>query len=244
MRYNDSLPEDNPEKKGSSYYDLNVPAEGRYRDLDKYLGVTNRFGRIGILKKFLAGTLVLLFAMFMFGVAAYNIFGLGVGSLRWVALLLLVPEFYAVYYYANWLKRINIPPVDLLSLKNIIEHDGIEAVYTDFENAEDFGKESRIGRQYMFIQNKTVIRINDIRKIDSIIINLNTAGHSAGEGIYPAFGVLVNDELGEREYPVARLKVHSDKSDEFKKLKDMINERYDTIMPLEIDDRKGYWPWD
>lgn len=244
MRYSADLPENYGEKKGLSYYDMASLAEGRYKDLDKYLMITKRFGKNRLIKKFMAGTLLLLVVLAMFGIAGHNIFKLDVGVLRWGALLFAAPMVYAVYYYAKWLGGINIPPMDLQSLENIIEHDGIEKLYADYKNAEDFGKESRIGRHYIFIQNKTVIRINDIRKIDAVIVNLNAnPGHSIS-GIYPAFGIFVDDELGEREYPVARLMVHSSKSDEFKALNDMINERYDMLLPLDVDDSKGYRPWD
>lgn len=240
-------------KNELTYYDMGDRMSNMYRPIDEYLTMTKRFSpsairRSNMGKLMMIGPFCLLSVFIIFII--FNTKDMDMGMKLVISLIPLVFFLFTGYALRYIIKEWNTPHPDMLSCRNILDRDGLENVYKDFQTAKDLNERLRIGARYLFIKNVTVIRLADITKTDLDIIRDDESG-----GVF--FTVFVKDELGDRKYHLKDLSrtiglkdmltIGSDNglkdkiksSDSYRYLDSAIEERRKRLETLDIEGLPG-----
>lgn len=217
------------DKQELSYYDMGDKMANMYRPIDVYLGMTKRFSHSAIKKDFIGKLLMIgpfwLLSIFIFCVV-WNTKDMDVATKLVISIIPLVFFLFTGGALIYIIKNYNTPHPDMLSCRNILDHDGLEEIYKDFQTAKDLMNCCRIGERYLFIKNATVIRISDITKTDVDIIR-----DDESSSYY--FTVFVKDELGESKHHIKEL------SSELR-LRDLLHIKSDEQLRQYVKNTNGY----
>lgn len=189
------------DKQELSYYDMGDKMANMYRPIDVYLGMTKRFSHSAIKKDFIGKLLMIgpfwLLSIFIFCVV-WNTKDMDVATKLVISIIPLVFFLFTGGALIYIIKNYNTPHPDMLSCRNILDRDGPEAVYKDFQTAKTVNERLRIGERYLFIKDGTVLRLRDITKTDPDIIR-------GDDGSSCYYTVFVRDELGKRKHHLKEL---------------------------------------
>lgn len=188
-------------KERMSYYDIDRRTAQMYAPIDEYLRQTKRFSPRAMKRKYNLG--IALYSLFILILILMCIACIVFGP---VVNVLIVSGSLAVtigFVLRHHIKHFGeTPHPDMLTCENIIDRDGLENVYNDFCYASDFTKLSRLGRYYVFIKNKTLVRIKDV-ELTQLIVKEHT--DEDGTTYTYHFSIHVRDELGYRIYDLEDL---------------------------------------
>lgn len=105
---------------------------------------------------------------------------------------------------------------DHINAGYVLDNDGLQSVYDDYLSAEEFTKKSVIGKRYIFVKGKTVIRLTDIYDIrlvtrqdddptrDRTFLRL-AASNASGDNVYELDMQTLSRNEQERRYKEAEL---------------------------------------
>ena len=123
-----------------------------------------------------------------------------------------------IFWYA---KRVQTGAVQRLDA--YLAADGGRSMYSDFASAQPFADDQfRIGRQYLFIKNSAVLRLDSITDI----VRINHHYRFVPTGV--SLSVKVNDAHGSMVVPLCRLHVQNAQA-EFAEIRNVVMQRRDSV---------------
>lgn len=214
-------------KERMSYYDMDPHTAQLYAPIDKYLKQTKRFSQKAMKKKYalgIAGFVIGLMILLGNIIRVLTLGGWGTAlGLGVVAAILVAVMIYFIRHYGEK------PHMDMLTCEDVLDNDGIERVYKDYHSAREFGKKAVLGRDYLFIKYRTVVRLGSIVKMS--IYKFETED---SESYY--FRVHVSDDkFGNRCYDLDMLSSSTKKREQqFLEMKSVIETSQKRIEQIDI----------
>ncbi len=107
--------------------------------------------------------------------------------------------FSAVFAFLFWYAK-RVQTGSAKRLKSYLAADGGQGLFSDFASAQPFANDQfRVGRQYLFLKNSAVLRLDSITDI----VRINHHARMVPTGV--SLSIKVNDEHGSLAYPLCRV---------------------------------------
>ena len=107
--------------------------------------------------------------------------------------------FSALFAFLFWYAK-RVQTGSAKRLKSYLAADGGQGLFSDFASAQPFANDQfRVGRQYLFLKNSAVLRLDSITDI----VRINHHARMVPTGV--SLSIKVNDEHGSLAYPLCRV---------------------------------------
>ncbi len=128
----------------------------------------------------------------------------------------------AVFAFLSWI-ACRLRSGSAKRLNSYLSADGGQSMFSDFDAAQPFANDQfRVGRQYLFIKNSAVLRLDSITDI----VRINNHYRFVPTGV--SLSVKVNDAHGSMVVPLCRLHVQNAQA-EFAEIRNVVMQRRDSV---------------